>query len=239
LFKFNTYHFKLLLRLLTVAVVLFFFSCKNSDKKAGRSVDPQSLYFDYRVFGREGDENITVVLSFHVDDEEGDAIRLNAPNSVTLDGEQLLPDSTKMMGYYYEVQKPTEQFLGKHTITFSVENGISYKEEFNFSPPQLLTILPETIQKDSLVLEFSGLEKNDFMRVLVNDTSYPGSGIDRLDDVRNGRLIISKDIISSLSTGPVQIELMREIELPLKNQTKAGGRFRFSYVIKRELILKE
>jgi hypothetical protein len=225
----------ILIVFLAAASPLMITGCASGHNKA----DTSQVFFDYTITGREGDENITAVFRFREYDEEGDAFRLNDPATISLDGEVLLPDSSKITGYYYEVQKPADQFSGQHVIIFSDGSGNDFREEFNFIPPVLITLLPETVKKDSLVLEFSGLEKEDFVRILISDTTYPGLGIDRLDTVRNGRLVISKDLISSLTPGPVLVEVIREQELPLKSRTKAGGRFRFVFMIKREFILTE
>ena len=46
---------------------VFLSSCKNSDKKD--TVDPDIIYFDYKITGQEGDDNLTVMLQYKDGDE--------------------------------------------------------------------------------------------------------------------------------------------------------------------------
>ena len=56
----------------------------------------------------------------------------------------------------------------------------------------------------------------------MTDTSYANNGINRVDAVVNGRLVITKADLESLANGPVQLEFIREYERPVKNGTEEG-----------------
>jgi hypothetical protein len=88
-------------------------------------------------------------------------------------------------------------------------------------------------------LQFEGLEKEDYLLVLMTDTSFPGKGINRVETIRNGRLIISPAELQQLTPGPVQILFTRERERPLQNGTNSGGRLAITYRLSREFILLE
>ena len=89
------------------------------------------------------------------------------------------------------------------------------------------------------MFEFNGLEPVDYIHILFTDTSYTGDGINRVDTVKNGRLVITKKDLKNLADGPVQLVFIREYEKPVKNGTPAGGRIAVSYSLKREFILKD
>lgn len=214
-----------------------FFSCKNADKNIG--VDPDSIYFDYTITGQEGDDNLTVMLQYKDSDEEGKAFAIEEPGKILLDGELIPGDSTKRTGPFYEVNKPIASFAGKHSIVFISPNNQEYKEEFEFQPLSLITLIPDNIQRDSLVVEFEGLESEDYIRVVLTDTVFENEGINRVDTIINGRLTISKSDLQNLVNGPVQLEFIREYERPVKNGTEQGGRLRITYGLKREFILKD
>jgi hypothetical protein len=214
-----------------------FFNCKNADKNI--TVDPDSIYFDYTITGQEGDDNLTVMLQYKDGDEEGKAFAIQEPFNVLLDGEPVPGDSTKRTGPFYEVNKPIAGFAGKHSIVFTSPANKEYKEEFEFQPLSLITVIPDSLKRDSLVVEFEGLESEDYIRVVMTDTVFENDGINRVDTVTNGRLIISKNDLQSLENGPVQLEFIREYERPVKNGTEQGGRLRITYGLKREFILKD
>lgn len=219
--------------------ILFFTSCINDpEPESSSDVNPESIFFDYQVRGEEGNDYITVLLQFRFGGENGGTLLLEKPSKAELDGELIPEDSSKMTGTFYEIQKPVELLTGKHSIVFTDIDKKKYKEEFSFQPVTLATVIPDTIRRDDLVFEFKGLEPQDYVRLLLTDTSFTGDGINRLDIVRNGRLIISKKDLENLVNGPVQLEFIREYERPVRNgTTEGGGRISVSYSLKREFIL--
>jgi hypothetical protein len=223
---------------LFLIICIVFFSCKNKrdDVNAG---DPDAIFFDYKITGQEGDDNLTVMLQYKYGDEDGRAFAIKEPLSVLLDGEPIPGDSTKRTGPFYEINKPIASFAGKHSIVFTSPDNKEYKEEFEFKPLSLLSAVPENVQRDDLVFELDGLESEDYVRVVLTDTSFIHDGINRVDTVLDGQLIISKTELESLANGPVQLEFIREYERPVKNGTEAGGRLQITYSLKREFVLKD
>ena len=213
-------------------------SCKNADKKAVEMY-ADTIFFDYKITGQAGDDNLTVLLQYKYGDEDGKAFAAGDPGKVMLDGEQIPGDSTKRTGPFYEINKPIAGFTGKHSIIFIGADNKEYKEEFEFKPMTLLSTVPENVQRGDLVFELEGLESEDYVRVVLTDTSFIHDGINRVDTVLNGQLIISKTELESLADGPVQLEFIREYERPINNGTEGGGCLQITYSLKREFILKD
>jgi hypothetical protein len=219
--------------------ILLLLGCAGKDKKNEGEISPEDIFFDYQLSGAEGDDNITIKLQYREGDEEGDGMAIREPGKIVVDGETIQADSTRMTGYFYELHKPMGSFAGTHTISFTAVNGKEYKEEFSFQPVSLLTPIADTIQRNELVLEFEGLDEKDQVRVLLTDTSFISDGLNQVDSVKNGRLVISREDLETIATGPVQLELIREYEKPVKNRTGAGGRLQINYSLKREFFLKD
>ena len=224
---------RLYLFVFSVSSILFL-NCNN--KKGSDEVNPDAVYFDYQITGKEGDDNLTVLLQYRDGGQDGDAVSMG---KVILDGELLPADSAKMSGIFYELHKPIAEFAGKHSIVFTDINKKEYKEDFSFQPIFLLTPVTDTAQRSDLVFEFEGLEAKDFIRVVMTDTSFANNGINRVEAVSNGRLVITKDDLETLANGPVQLEFIREYEKPVKNGTDEGGRLLITYSLKREFFLKD
>lgn len=199
-------------------------------------MNPDELWFDYQVTGKEGNDNLTIMLQYKYGGEDGEAI---VAGTVLLDGEMLPADSTKMTGVFYEMHNPIATFTGNHTILFTNFNKKQYKDSFNFRPLLLVKSLTDTLQRNDLVFNLEGLDKEDFVRVLLTDTSFINNGINRVDKLINGNLLISKTDLESLANGPVQLELVREQERMLKNGTEEIGRLLITYSLKREFFLKD
>ena len=218
---------------------LIVFSCTGNEIGDSKDVNPESIYFDYKIWGEEGNDKLTVKLQYRFAGENGTTLLLDEPGKVELDGEILKADSSKITGVFYEVQKPVAAFAGKHTIIFTAGNNKQYKEVFNFQPISFANPVPADIQRGDLVFEFNGLSGDDKVRVVMTDTSYLSEEINRVDTVKNGRLIISKEELLALSNGPVHLEITKENERPVKNGTMEGGRLSISYGLKREFMLKD
>ncbi len=213
------------------------FSCTQKDKKAV-DIRVENLFFDYQLSAEEGDDNLTVLIRFR-DGADGDALTLPANTSIFLDGEMLTPDSAKGTGTFYELHKPIGIFAGKHMLLFVDDENNEYKQEFTFQPLTLSTYIPDTVQRNDLQLELTGLESKDYVRIMATDTLFTSEGINRLDTVKNGQLKISADDLGKLVNGPVQLELIREYEIPVEKGTDAGGKMAITYRIRREFILKD
>lgn len=219
--------------ILTAISLLVIAGCARNDKK----LDPSFIYFDYTITGEEDNDSITVMLQYR-DGEGGEAVSIGDFGNVTLDGDSLPTGSTKVTGPYYEIQKPLTDFLGKHTIAFTVADNQSYKEEFMFQPLQLVTALPDSIPPGELVLELAGVEQGDMVRVLLTDTVFGSEGIDRLDTIHeDNRLVISEEDMAEFTPGPIQLELVKESEKPIEKGTDAGGRIYMSFRLRREFHL--
>ena len=212
-------------------------SCKSKKPGNSNEVDPEAIYFDYKITAEEGNDKLTVMLQYKDGDKEGDAFAIDEPGKVLLDGEPVLKDSTIRTGPFYEVYKPIATFAGKHNIVLIDVNKKEYNEEFNFQPFSLLTAIADTLRRSELLFEFNGLDTEDYIRVLLTDTSFANDGINRVDTVRDGRITITETDLKNLNNGPVQLEFIREYERPVRSGTEAGGKLSINYSLKKEFIL--
>lgn len=221
-------------------LLTFFFavSCSNEENGNRKDINPESIYFDYKIWGQEGYDKIIVKLQYRYGGENGESILLEEPSKVELDGEVLKADSAKMTGVYYEIQKPIATFSGKHTITFTGSNNKKYKKVFDFQPISLTKPLPAVIKRKDLIFEFKGISTDDLVRVLMTDTAFFSEEVNRVDSVKNGRLYIFKEELTGLKNGPIYLEITKEYEREINKGTSEGGRLSISYGLKREFILE-
>lgn len=221
-----------------VASVVLLASCTSNEIGNSKDVNPEAVYFDYEVWAEEGKEDVTINLQYRMGGPNGTTLVLNEPSQVILDKEKLQLDSAKFSGAYYEVQKPLGNFSGNHTIVFTDFNKKEYKEEFEFVPFSLNPDMPEVISRGDLVFHFSGLDPVDYIRVSLTDTSFTSDDINDVDTVRNGRLVITADRLSTLKNGPINLQFIKEQERLLKNTSAEGGKLSITYGLKREFDLK-
>jgi hypothetical protein len=221
------------------AASLILFACTSNEIGNSKDVNPDRIYFDYRITGEEGNDDITVMLQYRFGGANGPTLVLESPGKVELDGEEIGVDSSGMTGAFYEITKSVKSFTGKHVIVFTDNHKTKYKEEFSFQPVTLTTPVPESVGRSDLIFQLEGLEPKDYVRVLLTDTSFASDGINRVDTVRDGQIIISKKDLEKVVNGPVRLELYKEVERPVKNGTEEGGLLSITYGLRRGFTLKD
>src|SRR5688572_12607902 len=75
---------------------------------------PGSTYLDYKIWGNENDDEVTILLQFLDGGIYGNTMLLEPPAEVLLDGKPLSADSSRMTGAFYEARATIESFLGQH-----------------------------------------------------------------------------------------------------------------------------
>lgn len=218
-----------------LTVLTLFTSCVNQ----AEDEDTGAIYFDYMVWGDEETGLVTVKLQFRRHDRNGMALRLEKPAGVELDGQPLLPDSTKFNGVYYEMISLASEFGHRHSIAFTDNKGKKYTTSFDFPLMFLKTPTPSILARDHLDLEMEKGGNRGRIRVVLTDTSFYGSGIEKIDTAGDDHVFITREELSRLKNGPVYLEIFREEEVPLEEFTGAGGRLWLMYQLKREFMLQD
>lgn len=221
--------------LVGVGLVMMAGAC-NDFKKKKKTTPEHAIFLDYRAWGDEDGAVVNVRLQFRKGGPEGDAVLLDSPAAISWDGVPMLPDSSKMNGFYYEKRMPLAEF-SKHNVQFINEDGKKYLTVIDFPVFKLAQEFPESLKRGELQIGLEGLESRDDLQVLLSDTSFYGRGIDRIFTVKNGRLAIPASYMDRLATGPVSMELIREEHRVLPQTPEGGGMLSISYSVKREFEL--
>lgn len=214
--------------------------CLNKEKEGSVEANNSvALYFDYKVWSDEENVAATAVLRYRKDGKTGNTILIRNPGKVEFDGHIVHPDSSKMNGFYYEVRIPKENLNKKHSIVFTHPDQRQFKEEFSLPVISLKTEIPKIVRRKDLVLRIDGIKSGEAARVILTDTAFYSRDIDKTDTIRQGRITLTQRDLENLKNGPVYLEIFKEVERPLKETTRAGGRFSLSYGLKREFELKD
>jgi hypothetical protein len=229
---------KLQVKFIYPVLFLLIYGLTSCLDKKDTPYEADNIYFDYRIRGQEGNDNLAIRAQFREEDEEGEAIPVRPPGLVSIDGDKLQADSTKMDGYYYETFKPIQSFAGKHAIIYTDINKKEYREEFEFRPFSISADLPDTLRRNDMEITLEGVNDGEKVTVILIDTSFE-NGITRKDEVYNNQVLLTAEDLGELANGPVQLELIHEIDIPVKNGTKAGGRVSIVFSVKKEFVLAD
>lgn len=213
-------------------------SCKQKkDAESTGQVPADVIYIDYQVRGNEGNDSVTILANFREFDEFGYALKLDTPAMVQLDDELIQGTTLKIPGTFYEVQKKLDDFSGTHKLRFTDANKKVYEEAFTYQPMVLTSALPDIVTDSVLILELQGLDSNDMVHVVLTDTAYASEGIERIDTVKNNRIIITAKELAGLANGPIQLELQREMVRPVMDRRILRGKLSIMYSLRREFTL--
>jgi len=221
-----------------IALSLFcFVACTNIETPRKKNATPPSIFFDYKIRAQENDSNVSVYLLYRINGPGGNTIKLSDPANVQLDGDTIAVDSAKLTGAFYDVEKPAQSFQGRHTIVFTDFDSKQHSVEFVYKPFTLKTKIPSTIKRGDLTFDFAGLANEDYVRVILADTSFMSPDLHEIDTIMNNRLVIPENKLKNLVNGPVVLLLSKEIERPVHSDARTHGRIMISYGMQREFEL--
>lgn len=228
----------LLIRFFPLVMLFFLLSCSGRDKKPVVINEAGKLFMDYQVQAGEGDDKLTVLVRFR-DGAEGDAFLLPPDAEILLDGQPLQADSVKRTGGFYETHLPIDSFQGIHHLVLRQAGKLVHDEAFNFAVMSLEKEPGDSLSRKDILLHLTGLEDEDYVRVIATDTAFYSEGINRLDTIRNRELMLRQEDLVKLVNGPVQLILSREWEKPIEENGYPIGRMSINYTLRREFILKD
>jgi hypothetical protein len=222
----------------SLVLLLWCTACNEEAKEPVKTgVSAENLFLEYQVWGDEERGIATALLQLRQKNNNGKTVKLEQPGFVELDGEVLQPDSSRMTGFFYEVQKPLESFGGRHKITIQDENKDQVSEEFEYTPFTLSTPLGKRVRKQPFQLSLSGLKNEDRLRIILVDTVFNSPDINELVPVVNGRLQVTRELLQDVRTGPVTLLLFKEEDRRIQNPAVKGGKIAITYGLKREFDL--
>jgi len=218
-------------------VALSLAACNVDDKKTETGL-PGNLFFEYRIWGEEGNSNITCMIQFRTGGPNGPAVLLSEPARVALDNEVLNSDSAALSGAFYEIVKPINEFRGKHAIVFTGKDNKKQSQEFEFITFSLASELPEQVKKKPFTIRLVNFGDNENkFRLSLTDTAFMTNDVNEMIHIEDGELAITQAMLDRLQTGPVAIEIFMEQEKRIRNGLNEKGRIWVSYGLRRQIEL--
>lgn len=218
--------------------IIFLAACNNEPSDPKLRPSTQQIYCNYSISAEEGRPYVTCKFEFSQSKQSIRTLLLDSGAKVELDGEEILPDSSRYSGAYYEKSLPLEEFTGKHQVRFTGSDGEVFVEDFGFQPFHLAQNLDSLVRRKpfDLVLNQPPPDEQELQLILV-DTSFNSPDVNEPVWAKDGRIRVTEDMLRRLANGPIILELHMEKASPLKQPTKAGGRLTIYYSLKREFEL--
>ncbi|MFZ1799630.1 MAG: hypothetical protein WAU24_07160 [Chitinophagaceae bacterium] len=215
-----------------IAFASLLFACNSSEIGDSKDVNPESIYIDYQVLYNENLDSINCFLQYRFGGKAGTTLVLTPPSHVNFNGENIMVDSSPLLGAFYRKRFLRVGFEGGNTIQFTDSKNKLHEETFNFEP--FVCITPPTVfnQSDSLVFTFEGAKNKDTILFEISDTSSVSPNMDTIMVLQNNKLIIPASAFIKLSPGILDFKFQKKQERPLNNPMAEGGEFTFQYILK-------
>ena len=227
------------LKLLWVSVAVNVAACTNTEREE-KEMTPGAVFFDYRIGGEEDKGEVTCMLQFRMGGPNGATLLLEDPAKVELDGKVIKADSARLAGAFYETIKPVNEFKGKHSIVFTGVDKKQHKEEFEFTPFQLSTELPQKLKRKPFTIRLAGFPRQKTnIHIALTDTSFTTNDVNEIAEVVNGEVEVTEAMINKLRAGPIVLELSTETERTVNKGANDKGRIWIRYGLRREFELVE
>ena len=207
-------------------------ACNNTDVENENVAT--DFYADYKIWGEEGKETVTVLLQYRLGGSDGKTTVL--PEGVTIDGIPLPADSAGISGAYYEAAFPSATFEGDHIIEFITPDGKKHSQAFGYAVFAFVDEPPATLTMEPVTFELSGLPDSAKLHLLITDTAFATNDLNTEVEIIKGAFTITKQMWQGLKPGPMVLEIYREEKKPLYGFSKAGGILTTHYGLKREFI---
>jgi hypothetical protein len=221
------------------AICLFlFFSCTNRSQNDPEPLAPvPGVWAQYKVWAEEGDSLVTCMLQFYNRPQGRQTLILEPPARIQVDGQELEVDSAGITGAFYEYRAYLDEFSGKHLVKFTNQDGRSFIDSFSFYPFTLASELPAGLRRQNQEIAIDGLPDGSQVRVVLTDTAFHSQGINEVETVYNGKLLLPAAYLQSLKNGPVILQLIFEEDRRLRSRLE--GELSVSYGLTRMFELRK
>ena len=207
------------------------FSCDSNEIGESKDVNQDKIYMDYNISYTEGEDEVALNFQYRFAGAAGTTLVLNNPSQIKLDGEILKADSSKYGGAFYSVNKNSQAFLGKHSISFTDINGKQFENNFEFAPFTLVNLPATADRNKDLVVGYyiNGLNADDDIEINSVDTDssfhYHQSG------AHTSATIPALDL-KRQKKDDVSFEATIYRKLALKQTAAEGGKLMLTYRLK-------
>jgi len=206
-------------------------ACDSTEIGESKDVNQDKIYMDYQISCNEAGQNVSLNFKYRFAGSAGTTLVLNEPSHVELDGERLAVDSSEFAGAFYQAERRSGPFAGKHSIDFTDNNGKKLVNPFNFSMP-VFNALPAIVDRNKdLVISLNTADLTIGDHIEINSLDTDSSFHYQQAGPGNSVTIASQDLLRQKGkTLNLQYQVYRDI--PLQQKTTEGGSLKISYTLK-------
>ena len=207
--------------------ILSLFVLTACEVEDSADVNQERIYADYEVFYNSNTDKTWVIARFRFGGPTGTLLELNAPASVSFDGD-VLEFNPLFGGHFTELAGQVNQG------TFSYTN--TNEETFVNSLPAYETIaFPEeldSLSKSSafdLAWDGTALGANQRVGLFIGSWAFGDDALFLQTEDNATSLVLGTDQLSNLPLGPSNLFMDRSTEVDITEGTSEGGKIRGKY----------
>lgn len=197
--------------------VIVLSSCQ---RESSDSVDQDKIYTEFELFYNANLDKTFARATFKFSNAFGTKLELANPSTVNFDGQTLTFNT--VLAYY---ERELAGFVESGTFTWTDTEGQSFTNTISVKPIDYSGAINAIAKDSSFELGWAGdpLQANELVVVTINGENEGDAQIFSTNDVGSTSIILGKDKLEQLGTGPGTVWMDRSTILPLNEGTSAGG----------------
>ncbi len=214
-------------------LVVILYGCASNEIGESKDVLQETIYQQYKISFREGDENAIVYAQFRFAGSNGTTLVLSSPGRLQFDGVAMEVDSSEYEGAFYKKTLAAKNFYGEHHICFTDINKRKYDNHFLLDSFKLMNVPAMALQNESLQIQFepSMSGPDSYINLVAIETDSAFSVTYSGNDTNPFITIPAEEMKRQKG---LQIKMMATLnkKMPLLQNTKEGGMLEIVYELK-------
>ena len=214
--------------------------CTSNEIGESKDVSQETIYQQYNVSYKEGDNNATVYSQFRFAGDNGTTLVLTRPAGIQFDEVLLAVDSSEYEGAFYKKSLPGESFYGDHLFRYTDINKKRFENRFFIAPFKLVNIPEVTSRAITLQIPFesSPLGPDDYIEMNAVDTDSSFSVSHTPKENKSFILIPVEDLQRQKGNQLMLVAILHR-KIALQQNTTEGGRLEVEHTLKPIIIKLE
>lgn len=209
-------------------IIMLFVRCASNETANSDTVKQSEIYQNYSVSYNMAERELTATASFRFGGANGTTLLLVKPSKVFFENQEMPNENTVFSGSYYEMNlqsgvKPS------YTFVYTDGEGKSYTNHAFMIPAEIIAC-PTLVDKNEgfSVAWAYPLQNGESINLYVEDKSGNTTSVYN-NAVGSTSMKMNAAELKNITTGAVNIYLVRENSRSLENATHLGGNIAVKY----------
>ncbi len=217
--------------LMVASIFMIIHSCASNEIGHSKDVNQDEINQGYFMEYDEAKDKTEITAFFRFAGPNGTTLILDAPGKVEMNGEKLDLKETKDAGAYYYKTLNGKLPDGEYSFEYTDLHQKSFKNTVSWKNIEVESVSDSFSHSDGLLISFNDDPQGRKEEITIAISDSANSISETISHVRREKIKIAGSKLKDLH-GPLEINMRRNGQFNLKNQTHAGGYIGTAYRLK-------